>query len=48
MKIYGWCKLEDGKYMVKCGIHGVTEAYKHGYYDNLGCLKCLNEKLSEL
>jgi hypothetical protein len=44
LKIWGYYE-DDGKTYMKCLDHGVTEAYIHGWGDNVGCVKCLRDRL---
>lgn len=46
LKLRGW--YEDGdKTYLKCPVHGLIEAYVHGYDERIDCLKCLQDVLVE-
>ena len=44
LKLYGWYE-DEGKTFIKCPIHGVTEAYVHGWKETVDCVACLQERL---
>ena len=46
LKIWGWYRDGDKTY-TRCPTHGVTEAYVHGHYEKIGCVKCLQEHLGK-
>lgn len=46
LRIFGCC-IVDGKYFIKCDVHGVQPAREHGY-DSIICEKCLAELVSNI
>lgn len=44
LKLRGWYE-EGEKTFMECPIHGVTEAYVHGWKEKVDCGKCLQELL---
>lgn len=43
LKLFGYYEDGDKTYM-ECPVHGLTEAYVHGWKDKVDCIKCLEEK----
>ena len=47
LKLRGY--YEDGdKTFMECPVHGLTEAYVHGWKEKVDCPKCVKERLEKL